>query len=83
MIDMTYDREADAAYIKLGCGKVVESEEYGPFICDMDADGKIMAIEVLFVSQVLAPGPWQNAREPGSAVVVEQSADPVPPAQGG
>ena len=36
MIDMTYDPEADAAYIHLARGKVAETREEGPFIYDVD-----------------------------------------------
>ena len=65
MIDMTYDPEADAAYIYLGKGKIVETDEAGPFIYDVDATGRVIGIEILSASKVLAPGDWQNARLPG------------------
>jgi uncharacterized protein YuzE len=67
MIDMTYDPEADAAYISLGRGKVDRTEEAGPFIYDVDKEGHILGIEILAASKVLAPGEWQNARMPGTA----------------
>lgn len=66
MIDMTYDPEADAVYIYMGRGKVAETREDGPFIYDVDADGKITGIEILHASQVLAPGDWQKARLPAT-----------------
>ena len=66
MIDMTYDPEADAAYITLGRGKVDASEDAGPFTYDVDAEGRIIGIEILSASKVLAPGAWQRARPPGS-----------------
>jgi uncharacterized protein YuzE len=66
MIDMTYDPEADAAYIHLGRGKIDHQEEHGPFICDVDAKGKIIGIEILFAGKVLAPGDWRKARLPGT-----------------
>ncbi len=66
MIDMTYDPEADAAYIYLGKGKVAETTEAGPFIYDVDAQGRVLGIEILHASTVLAPGDWQRARLPGT-----------------
>jgi uncharacterized protein YuzE len=65
MIDMTYDPEADAVYMYIGRGKVDHTEEAGPFIYDLDAEGRVLGIEILHVSNVLAPGDWQNARLPG------------------
>lgn len=64
MIDMTYDPEADAAYLYLGSGEIDHQEEHGPFICDIDAKGKIIGIEILAASKVLAPGDWRKARLP-------------------
>ena len=64
MIDMTYDPDADAAYIYLGRGKIDRTEEAGPFLYDVDADGKVVGIEVLSCSKVLAPGDWSNAPRP-------------------
>lgn len=66
MIDMTYDPEADAAYITLGRGEIDATEEAGPFIYDVDADGRIIGIEILSASKVLAPGDWHQARLPGA-----------------
>jgi uncharacterized protein YuzE len=67
MIDMTYDPEADAAYIyftRIGPGGVDHTEEAGPFIYDVDGEGRVLGIEILSASKVLAPGEWQNARRP-------------------
>jgi len=66
MIDMTYDPDADAAYIYLSRGKVDRTEEAGPFIYDVDTEGRILGIEILAASKVLAPGEWQNVRIPGT-----------------
>lgn len=66
MIDMTYDPEADAAYIYLGKGKIAETAEAGPFIYDLDAEGRVIGIEILSASKVLAPGEWKHARLPGT-----------------
>ena len=64
MMDVTYDPEADAAYITLGHGKSDHTEEAGPFIYDVDASGRVLGIEILFCTKVLAPGDWMNARLP-------------------
>lgn len=64
MIDMTYDPEADAAYIYLARGKSARTEEAGPFIYDVDAQGRVLGIEILSCTKVLAPGEWSKARRP-------------------
>jgi uncharacterized protein YuzE len=69
MTDITYDAEADAVYIAVGRGKVDRTEETGPFIYDVDADGHIVGIEILSASKVLAPGDWKKAGPPGEARV--------------
>ena len=65
MIDVTYDPEADAAYFYVGRGKIDRQEEAGPFTLDVDAEGRVIGIEVLSASTTLAPGDWQKARLPG------------------
>lgn len=65
MTDITYDPEADAIYIYIGAvRKVDHTEEAGPFIYDVDPDGRIVGIEILSASKVLTPGDWQSARLP-------------------
>ncbi len=66
MTDITYDPEADAVYIYVGGGKVDRQGEAGPFIYDMDAEGRIVGIEILSASKVLAPGDWKSARRPSA-----------------
>lgn len=66
MIDITYDPEADATYIYLGRGEVTRTEEAGPFSYDVDAKGRIIGVEILAASKVLAPGDWRKARLPGT-----------------
>jgi uncharacterized protein YuzE len=66
MTDMTYDPEADAIYIKLGNGKHSHTEEAGLFIYDVDDAGRVLGIEILNASVILAPGDWKKARMPGS-----------------
>jgi uncharacterized protein YuzE len=47
-----YDRQADAMYIRLKAGIVAESEEVRPgVVLDFDAEGKVLGIEMLDVSQ--------------------------------
>jgi uncharacterized protein YuzE len=69
MTYVTYDAEADAVYITIGGGKVDRTEETGPFIYDVDAAGRIVGIEILSASKVLAPGYWKKARAPGNTRV--------------
>jgi uncharacterized protein YuzE len=69
MTDITYDAEADAVYITVGRGKVDRTEETGPFIYDVDAEGHIIGIEILSASRVLAPGDWKKAHPPGESRV--------------
>ena len=69
MIDMTYDPQADAAYIYLSRGNIDHQEEIGPFICDVDPEGRIVGIEILDASKLLAPGERKRARKPGSSKV--------------
>jgi len=66
MIDLTYDPEADAVYIQVAGDKIDRQDEAGPFIYDMDAQGRIVGIEILSASKVLAPGDWRNARRPNA-----------------
>jgi uncharacterized protein YuzE len=67
MIDMSYDPEADAVYITMGRGNIDRTEEAGPFIYDIDPDGRIVGIEILSASKVLVPGDWKKAHAPGEA----------------
>jgi uncharacterized protein YuzE len=67
MIDITYDPEADAVYLYVGRGKVSRTEEAGPFIYDVDAEGRVLGIEILSASKVLAPGDWEKAPRPAEA----------------
>lgn len=69
MIDTSYDPEADAVYITVGRGDIDRTEEAGPFIYDVDAEGRVIGIEILSASKVLAPGDWIKAHAPGTARV--------------
>ncbi len=73
MSDMTYDAEADAVYITVGRGKVERTEGAGPFIYDIDAEGRVLGIEILSASKVLAPGDWKKAGPPKARQSARQS----------
>jgi uncharacterized protein YuzE len=62
MAYIRHDADADAVYITVGDGKI-GTEETGPFIYDVDAEGRIIGIEILSASTALAPGDW---KKPGS-----------------
>ena len=47
-----YDQQADAMYIRLRTGAVAESEEIRPgVVFDFDAEGEVLGIEMLDVSE--------------------------------
>jgi uncharacterized protein YuzE len=53
-IDGRYDHEADAAYLRLTDAHVLESDEVADdIVIDLDADNKIVGIEVLHASRRL------------------------------
>lgn len=55
-VDLTYDPEADAAYLRLATRAVAESEEVAPgVVFDFDAEGKVVGIEWLSASSRLGP----------------------------
>jgi uncharacterized protein YuzE len=56
MAYIRYDADGDAVDITIGDGKIDRTEETGPFICDVDAEGRILGIEILSASKTLAPG---------------------------
>ena len=68
MTDITYDAEADTVYIAVGIGRVERAQKTGPFVCDLDAGGHIVGIEIRSASKVLAPGNWKKARRPKESV---------------
>jgi uncharacterized protein YuzE len=52
-----YDAEADALYVRFTEAQVSESEEVRPgIVFDFDADGRIVAVEILDASEHLAQG---------------------------
>jgi len=53
---LTIDRKADALYLDLDDVPAVESEEVSPgVIFDYNADGKVVGIEMLYLSQRVSP----------------------------
>jgi uncharacterized protein YuzE len=47
-IKFEYDRESDAAYLRIRRGKVIESEEVEPgLIVDLGADDQVVGVEIL------------------------------------
>ena len=53
----TYDVEADALYVRFAEASIVESEEVADgVVLDFDAEGRIVAIELLDASKHLAAG---------------------------
>ncbi|MGC8991029.1 MAG: DUF2283 domain-containing protein [Verrucomicrobiia bacterium] len=53
---LTIDRKADALYLDLDEAPAVESEEISPgVIFDYNASGKVVGIEMLYVSQRVSP----------------------------
>ncbi len=59
---LTYDREADALYVRLSAAPTVESEEVRPgVVFDFDADGHIVAIEILDAAKQVPPDAFVTA----------------------
>lgn len=53
----TYDPDADALYVRFADAAIVESEEVSEgVVLDLDADGRIVAIEVLDARRHLTSG---------------------------
>ena len=52
-----YDTETDALYVRFADVAVAESEEVRPgVVLDFDAEGRIVAVEILDVSEHIARG---------------------------
>jgi uncharacterized protein YuzE len=59
-----YDPKNDTLYVRLAEGEIVESEELRPdFIVDYDANGRIVALEVLSASKNVAENPELVVRQ--------------------
>lgn len=58
---LEYDRQADAIYITLRDSQVVTTQEVDDnVVIDVDQSGKIVGIELLFVSDYLSPEDVDN-----------------------
>lgn len=56
-----YDLRADTVYIQFREGEVEDTLEVGKHIfVDVDKDGNLLGIEVLFVSRQFAPEDWMT-----------------------
>jgi uncharacterized protein YuzE len=56
-VKLRYDPEADALYVRFADAPVTESEEVRPgLVLDFDADGRIVAVEILDASTQLSAG---------------------------
>jgi uncharacterized protein YuzE len=65
MTDITYDPDADAAYVTLSDAPVKDSAEVSPgIVLDYDDQGRVVGIELLNAHKHLAPGAWSRARRP-------------------
>jgi len=63
-----YDPEADALVLRFADAPVVESAEIKPgLILDFDADGRIVALEILDASAALAAGADIRSFKPEAA----------------
>jgi uncharacterized protein YuzE len=55
-VKLTIDRQADALYLDLDDAPAAESEEISPgVILDYNAEGKVVGIEMLYLSKRVAP----------------------------
>jgi uncharacterized protein YuzE len=65
MTDITYDPDADAAYVTLSSAVVQDSAEVSPgVVLDYDDQGRVVGIELLNARKRLSPGAWSRARRP-------------------
>ncbi|MDR3582715.1 MAG: DUF2283 domain-containing protein [Candidatus Pacebacteria bacterium] len=53
-MDITYDKEADAIYIRLIKGKLFETRKEGVCLIDYSKGGKILGIEIINWSRVFS-----------------------------
>lgn len=53
----TYDRDADALYIRFADAAVVESQEVRPgVVIDLDSQGRMVGLEILDASEHVSAG---------------------------
>ncbi len=54
---MSYDPDTDAMFLQFSEDEIIESEERPPrIIFDLDADGRLVGIEILDATQKLSQG---------------------------
>lgn len=70
-LQMTYDPEADALYIKLSDIRSYEGGDVGPLTLFYSENDQVVGVEILAASKVLAPGEWRNAPLPGEEAVIQ------------
>ncbi len=64
MTKFEYDPEVDALYVRFGSTAVVDSEELRPgIVIDLDANGRIVALEILDARKNLTPNAFPLAAE--------------------
>jgi uncharacterized protein YuzE len=55
-VRVTYDKEADAAYIYFDVeGKVESTQGDWPFNVDINSDGEVLGFEIMDASKVMSP----------------------------
>ena len=59
-VKTTYDADADALYIQLSDAKPFEGGDAGPVTLHYAEDGRVVGVEVLSASKLLAPGGWTD-----------------------
>lgn len=64
-VKLTYDPEADAIYIQLSDVPPHEGDDAGPMTLHYSEDDKVVGIEILSASRLLAPGDWSKWPLPG------------------
>lgn len=69
-IQTRYDPEADALDIRISDARPVQGADAGPLTLHYDAEGKVVSIEVLGASTVLANGLWSKAPAKSAPSVV-------------
>lgn len=72
-VEVTYDRDADAVYLRLSERAPYEAyDTAGGLTVHVDQDGRVVGIEVLGASDVLAPGAWRSAPAPDPAPIAAE-----------
>lgn len=70
-LEVTYDPEADALYIRLSDVPPYDGGDAGPLTLHYSKDDQVVGIEVLDASRVLGPGDWSKTSLTGAAKRLE------------